>query len=331
MSQLAEILFAYPSESSFIRSDIQILSSHFTVEGLACGEGSSLPPVLLRGSRAKLIFSWFALGYATAAAILTRIGGPRTILVAGGYDVAIVPEISYGIMLSPGRRWKVVAALSLSDRVLAVSNSIAGYVNRWAPRSRVTVCPLGFDSVKFHPSGRKSQKVLTVGIVNRENLQRKGLQTFLSLAWSMPDLEFVLVGGGDADLLGRLRRESPGNLRITGYIPDDLLIEEMQSARVYIQPSAYEAFGCALAEAMLCECVPVVTTRGALPEVVGESGFYAPFADARATERAVRRALSEGDGRKARDRVRTRFPIEARELTLTRIVQELIEGHSIEE
>jgi len=29
----------------------------------------------------------------------------------------------------------------------------------------------------------------------------------------------------------------------------------------------------ALAEAMCCECVPVVTKKGALPEVVGDTGL----------------------------------------------------------
>ena len=41
---------------------------------------------------------------------------------------------------------------------------------------------------------------------------------------------------------------------------------------VYLQPSRYEGFGLAVAEAMACGTVPIVSRAGALPEIVGDAG-----------------------------------------------------------
>ena len=49
-------------------------------------------------------------------------------------------------------------------------------------------------------------------------------------------------------------------------------------------PSEYEGFGFPAAEAMACE-VAVVSTSGALPEVVGDAGIMVPCKDAQALMR----------------------------------------------
>ena len=69
------------------------------------------------------------------------------------------------------------------------------------------------------------------------------------------------------------------HIEFTGFVTDDELLGWYQRAKVYCQLSYYESFGMAAAEAMLCECVPVVTRKGALPEVVGETGFYVEYGE----------------------------------------------------
>ena len=91
-------------------------------------------------------------------------------------------------------------------------------------------------------------------------------------------------------------------------------------ARVYVQLSHAEAFGCALAEAMSCECVPVAVRRGALPEVVGDTGFYAPYADPYSTAHTIMKALN-ADGSSARKRIKQMFAVEKRELQLIKALK----------
>ena len=74
---------------------------------------------------------------------------------------------------------------------------------------------------------------------------------------------------------------------------------------------------------MSCGCVPVVTRRYALPGVVGDTGFYVPYNDPKATAEAIRKALESGKGAKARERVKKYFSLEAREKGLIREILEL--------
>jgi glycosyltransferase involved in cell wall biosynthesis len=110
----------------------------------------------------------------------------------------------------------------------------------------------------------------------------------------------------------------------TGFVEDEELIRWYQRAKVYVQLSLYESFGMSLAEAMLCECVPVVTDRGALPEVVGDTGFFVPYGDEKATAEGIRAALRSDKGPVARKRVEEAFPIKKREAALIESIEGLV-------
>ncbi|MFC1938017.1 glycosyltransferase, partial [Chloroflexota bacterium] len=87
--------------------------------------------------------------------------------------------------------------------------------------------------------------------------------------------------------------------------------------------SYHESFGLSLAEAMACECVPVITGNAALPELVGDTGFYVPYGDPKATAEAIKKALKSDAGKKARERVKRLFPIESRQKALIKIIEGL--------
>ena len=82
-------------------------------------------------------------------------------------------------------------------------------------------------------------------------------------------------------------------------------------------------FGMALAEAMACECIPVLTNNAALPEVVGDVGFYVPYGDEEATAEAIEEALKSDKGEEARERIKNMFPVERREKGLIQIIEEM--------
>ena len=75
---------------------------------------------------------------------------------------------------------------------------------------------------------------------------------------------------------------------------------------------------------MSCGCVPVATRNGALPEVVGETGFYVPFADSLSTARAIETAMTSGKNEEARHRILANFPIQRRELELVEEIESLM-------
>ncbi len=79
---------------------------------------------------------------------------------------------------------------------------------------------------------------------------------------------------------------------------------------------------------MACECVPVVTRKAELPEVVGDTGYYVPYNDPKATAEAIAEALgSPNKGRKARNRVKERFTLQKRKENLLEAINALVKNH----
>ena len=105
-------------------------------------------------------------------------------------------------------------------------------------------------------------------------------------------------------------------------VTNDELEALFARATVYAQPSLHEGFGAAVAEAMSRGCVPVVSTRGSLPEVVGDSGFYVPPEDPDALAEAIRRVVNGRDRHPsdAAQRIRARYSLASRREHLTRVV-----------
>jgi glycosyltransferase involved in cell wall biosynthesis len=163
-------------------------------------------------------------------------------------------------------------------------------------------------------NARQDPIALTVGVVDRSNLERKGLRSFVQAARLLPEVEFVLAGSWEDDAVDELRAGASPNVTFTGYVDDEELDRHFLRAGAYVQASWHEGFGLAVAEAMLAGCVPVVTEASALPEVVGDTGvrISAPTADEVAD--GVRRALAAGApaGARARARVLEAFPLAAR-------------------
>jgi glycosyltransferase involved in cell wall biosynthesis len=158
--------------------------------------------------------------------------------------------------------------------------------------------------------------VITVANITGLTLKKKGLDTFVKASAYLPNIRFILVGKYDNSSVEPLKRIAGSNVIFIGYVSDDSLVALYRKAKVYCQLSAHESFGVALAEAMACGCVPVVTRRYALPEVVGDAGFYVPHGDPKATAEAIKKALKSNKGKLARERIRTYFSLETREQKL---------------
>ncbi len=314
-----------PEAPSFVRKDIDILSSHFDVEEFFYSGRRDVPRMTRRVFSNDLTYSWFAWDNAAWAVRLSRFLGKRSVVVAGGFDVADVPEIDYGNLLNHSRARRTRYALNHANLVLAVSKSTYGEAVRCCGRRNIEIVYHGFDSRRFLPQGEKERVVLSVGDVNVSSMRRKGIATFVDAANFLPSVPFLLVGRVHEDVREILEEKKPENLRIVGRVPDSELLDSMQRSKVYVQVSAHEGFGCSIAEAMLCECVPVVTRRGAIPEVVGSCGHFVPYDSPRSTAKAIGKALDDLEkGKQARQRIKKEFPLVKREESIVRLVSRLI-------
>jgi glycosyltransferase involved in cell wall biosynthesis len=326
-----KILFIPSATSSFMRTDFDILSEvhdvrSFDFPGPSGGWFKIIRrlPLLWRNVKwADLTFSWFGKLHAFFAVLFSKILKKKSVVVISGGEVCrfsfLVSGKNYrGICTQPIKRWFPRYVARWADLLLPVSQ----YVYQEALESvgadprRMKMIYHGFDTDIFKPKYNvmKDSSVVTIGEVMEENLYNKRFLEFVESAEFLPGNPFILIGPNRDGVVKGLKNITAPNLVFTGGVYGKDLINFLNKASVYVQASICESFGCALAEAMACECVPVVSRIPALEEVVGDCGVYlnnpvTPQEIAKKVKIALRRPEL---GKCARERIIEKFPLEKR-------------------
>lgn len=325
-----KILFVHQSLMSFVQKDLNILQSAYQVRDLQFRELQDIPALVSGTLWADLTFSWFGKLHAFFAVLFSKMLGKKAIVVAGGDDVAYEPEINYGMFAYWWKRWCPLFVFRYADLILSVSESNRKEIirNAKADPGKVELIYHGFDAQKWQiiDGIRKEKLVLTVGRITEETLPAKGLELFVRSAAYLVDVSFVLVGPSPDGTVNKLKAIASSNVTFTGVTPGEELLKMYSRAKVYVQVSVHESFGCSLAEAMLCECIPVVSRKAAIPEVVGNCGFYIEKLEPEDVAEKIKEALSvpEDLGKKARERIITLFPLEKRKKELFEAVESVL-------
>jgi glycosyltransferase involved in cell wall biosynthesis len=323
------ILLPHIQLPSFLRADLQILASRHEVVLAPCRPIWRLPAALQQCLASDLVFCWFGSTRFLPVVLLARLLRKPVVVVAGGYDVAAVAEINYGNMRGGLTRllgrWLFRAATAVLPYSQAAAREACENVGVDSRKQQMIY--LGFDPAQFPPPRIvKQQWVLTVAAIDESTIHRKGLLTVAAVSRLMPDVPFVIAGRGEPAAMEALRTAGGPNLRLPGFVSDAELSDLYARAKVYFQPSVHEAFGCSVAEAMLYNCIPVVTAAHSLPEVVGGCGYYVSPGEAAAMVATVRRALDEGlppGCEDPRARILREFPSSRRAAALQAVIDRL--------
>ncbi|MBI4427617.1 MAG: glycosyltransferase family 4 protein [Ignavibacteriales bacterium] len=272
-----------------------------------------------------IVFCWFASVYASVALFAARFFGKKTVVVVGGVDVAKEPQLNYGIFLSWWRAPLIRYVLRNADRVLVVDESLrpqvvmrSGYGGK-----NIEYLPTGSDPAFWKSKGTKRNEILCVAVVlNKKRVQLKGIDTLIEAAKKIPKTKFTLIGV-QPEAVSHLNL--PDNVRLIEPMLRSDLLKYYQKAKVYCQPSRREGLPNTLCEAMLCECIPVVTDVGGNGNAVGDTGLVVARDDLDALAAALRQALktSAEKGKRARKRILEEFPQSRRERMLLNILSEL--------
>lgn len=317
-----KVAFVHNGLATFVERDLRILREKHEVRELHFHGLSSLPKIFVAVLWSDLSFAWFASIHAFWAVLFSKILGKKAVVVSGGYDVARVPEIKYGLCCRWWKRWCPKLIFRFADVILCVSeyNMRETLTNARAPRRKVQIIYHGIETEEWKIS-EKEYTVISVGSVNKVSFARKGIDVYARAVSLIQSSDARLVGKVSADIESKIRQLSKGKLEMTGRVSFADLQRAVQKARVYVQASRHEAFGCSVAEAMLCGCVPVVSRRGALPEVVGNCGFYLDALTPEDLAAKIKLALESDIGTRTRQRIVDNFPFERREIELLSAVE----------
>lgn len=272
---------------------------------------------------ADVTFSWFAGSHAFLTVKLAKLLRKKSIVIVGGYEVANIPNINYGLLSRKLSAKMVKNFLNDVDLILPVDKGLKLNLTELGIENNIIqVLPTGYDFKEYkNHNDIKENLVITVSVGNTwDRVKLKGLDTFVRSAKFLPEVEYILIGITDEALI-RLREIATPNVKFIEPLPQKKLISYYRKAKCYCQLSMREGLPNALCEAMLCECVPVGTEVQGVTTAMGSTGFYVSYGDIEGTSKAIHKALKSDKGKFARERIIKKFPLSQREKELRNILK----------
>jgi glycosyltransferase involved in cell wall biosynthesis len=194
-----------------------------------------------------------------------------------------------------------------ADAVITVSAYTASQVRSrfGVADDRLTICPNG--APPWAPRDRAPERghILFMGTLEPRKNVPGLLQAYATLLARRPDAPPLVLAGGVSPacrpLLDEIARPPlAGRAKYAGYVSGIDRENLYRQASMVVMPSFDEGFGLPALEAMTLGVPVVVSSRGALPEVVGGAGIIVAPEDVPGLASALERLLSDrafADGR----------------------------------
>lgn len=291
---LKMIVYTYPIPTAFTDRDIAMLQAHVKVKPLVfTNDPLKLPFYFLLQFFQLLFFlphtssylCFFAGYHSVLPTFFGRVFKIKVYIQCGGTDAMNMPEINYGNFRKKWLRKATVYSFKNCSKILPVAESLIRQEYRYDAqiqskqgllhlipglKTPIQVIHNGFDHLFWKDDGgvRPLFSFITVatGISIPNRAAVKGIDLILNLARQFPAYSFTLVGDDE------FKCGLP-NVQVMGKCGQHQLRDLFNRHQFYLQLSTSEGFPNALAEAMLCGCIPIGSAVGAIPKIIGDTGF----------------------------------------------------------
>lgn len=188
-----------------------------------------------------------------------------------------------------------------ADAVIVISDYTRhqAIVRLGVDADRITVCRPGNPGWPRRAEPDTPGPILFVGTIEpRKNLRRL-LEAYAMLRERRAHTPDLVIAGaipasGNALFAGAASlAPALDHTRLTGYVSDDERQRLYREASMLVLPSLDEGFGMPALEAMTMGVPVVASSRGAIPEVVGDTGILVDPEDAAALAAAIERVLDD--------------------------------------
>lgn len=331
MTTKSRVLVLSPSPvPSFARQDGELLSSSFEVDVEGVRGLGSISQLDKSIGRADALLIWFLGRSAVLPMILARMRRVPVVAVIGGFEVAWVKALKYGIRPKSLKEGLLRRMIVWSDVIISVSHFSREQARKRFQKyeTKFVIIPNAVDTNRFNLGSQAYRSgVISVGVINRTTIELKSIRMYVETARRMPDVQFTLIGSAADQAAQDFIRGLPANLQWLGEIRHDDLPQRLQAASVCFQASVYESFCVALAEGMSCGCFPVISNCAALPEVAGPTATIMKDLTLDSAEDAIRTALNkpESERETPRRRIVEHYGIESRRKLLCSTIQSVID------
>jgi len=345
-----KLLYFHAGRSTFVIKDIEILQEKYDVKESFFDTTKKSnyifqfikQKLFLLGNvfGAKIIVCQFAGHYSFLPIVFAKLFFKRSVVVAGGTDCVAFPSISYGNFNTAAMRFTTTFSFKNCDLILPVHQTLVEYDYTYQPndfpkqgfkyfikniKTKVEVIYNGYDSQKwFCNSAKEKNTFVTIGagLGSRFGFNLKGIDLIFEIAPHFPDATFYVIGGST------IKTQAPANVKLLENMPNDQIQPLLSKMQFYLQLSMSEGFPNALSEGMLCECVPVASNVGGMPDIVSDSGYILKHKSIEELRVLIESAINNPGldilGKKARKRIEDNYTFDKRRSKLLSQVEKLI-------
>ncbi|WP_114750759.1 glycosyltransferase family 4 protein [Pleomorphovibrio marinus] len=337
------IVYISSINTAFVSRDLEMLKGVHKTVHLTFTDKPFLLPFFFLIQFAQLLFLLpftskylcFFSGYHTLIpVVLGKTFGKKVIIQCGGTDAMHLPHINYGNYRKKWLKLATIFSFKHCSLIVPVSEALVKSNYTYDPvapssqgllnlipnlKTEITVIHNGFDSGFWKDETEKKPftfVTVATGISKENRALVKGIDLLIASAKKFEDFTFIIIGDGKfkVDL---------ANVEVKPTLNQVEIKRIFQYSQFYLQLSSSEGFPNALAEAMLCGCIPIGTKVGEIPNIIADTGFIVEKKEINLLIE-IFEGLSDknlqGLRKKASKRIKTLFSYEHRKDKLLRIL-----------
>jgi glycosyltransferase involved in cell wall biosynthesis len=345
---MKQALYFYHSKTSFTEIDRNVLETKYLVKEspFIIKNGLSIPFLwiqqvvfLLRNiQRAEVILCMFAGYHSFLPVLFGKLFKKKVVIVAGGIDCVAFPSINYGNFNKKILGWITCWSFKNCYHIAPISEYLVDSPYTFQPydhprqgilfhcrkvRTPITVIYNGFNIDKWYYNNEtrlpKSFLTIASNLDNNTRKKIKGVDLLIETARLLPDCSFTILGSNQNI------QNLPRNIKLLPPVSHDLLRSIYCTHQFYLQLSISEGFGNTLAESMLCECVPIGSSAGAIPMIIENAGYILNKKNSLELKQLIEDALKNDQlnllGKEARNRIIKNFSFERRKEGLLKLFE----------
>jgi glycosyltransferase involved in cell wall biosynthesis len=268
----------------------------------------------------KMVIIWFADYHAFFVLLFSKLLRKKSIVIIGGHEVCNMPEINWGYQNRFLRGFIARWVLRNSDKIVSPSNSYAQKVFFLVHKPAAVIPNAAEPNIYSIQTTSRDFDVVMVAnqyLNMKDYILLKGVAIYNAIATKLPEYRFYLIGKVDQSVKSTFTKlvylESQSHDEVLRCLP---------RFKVYCQLSYTESFGVALLESIQSGCIPVVTNKDGMKELVDQNGYQIGYGDVDAGVNAVREALGPSrDRSKIMGQYRRKYSKEVRALNFENLIR----------